>query len=238
MAFDRRGRSVTPPSATGSRRATTSSGTGETYTWSKHHEFLKFVDLPRRRPASALRAVPQRRRRGGPPPLLEGSGWQRLEPAAGCRSTRSATRRSSARSRAEWTVAKDQNVRLQSGWFSERDACYLATGKPVIAQSTGFEQVPAHRRGALRLPHDGRRARGRRPRSRRTTRRPAAPRGPWPRSTLEATARLPAAPGGPRAVTQGRKFVIFNADDFGYSRGDQPRHRRGPRARRGHLRRR
>jgi len=42
-------------------------------------------------------------------------------------------------SRAEWTVAKDQNVRLQSGWFSERDACYLASGKPVIAQSTGFE---------------------------------------------------------------------------------------------------
>jgi hypothetical protein len=45
------------------------------------------------------------------------------------------------RSRAEWTVAKDQNVRLQSGWFSERDACYLASGKPVIAQSTGFEHA-------------------------------------------------------------------------------------------------
>jgi hypothetical protein len=44
-------------------------------------------------------------------------------------------------SRAEWTVAKDQNVRLRSGWFSERDACYLASGKPVIAQSTGFENM-------------------------------------------------------------------------------------------------
>ena len=44
-------------------------------------------------------------------------------------------------SRAEWTVAKDQNVRLRSGWFSERAACYLATGKPVITQSTGFENV-------------------------------------------------------------------------------------------------
>jgi hypothetical protein len=42
-------------------------------------------------------------------------------------------------SRAEITVAKDQNVRLRSGWFSERDVCYLATGKPVVAQSTGFE---------------------------------------------------------------------------------------------------
>ncbi len=38
-------------------------------------------------------------------------------------------------------MAKDQNVRLRSGWFSERAACYLATGKPVVAQSTGFENV-------------------------------------------------------------------------------------------------
>jgi len=45
------------------------------------------------------------------------------------------------RSRAEITVAKDQNVRLRSGWFSERDACYLACGKPVIAQDTGFSKL-------------------------------------------------------------------------------------------------
>ena len=44
-------------------------------------------------------------------------------------------------SRAEFTVAKDQNVRLRSGWFSERDACYLASGKPVIAQDTGFANI-------------------------------------------------------------------------------------------------
>jgi glycosyltransferase involved in cell wall biosynthesis len=42
------------------------------------------------------------------------------------------------RSRGEFTVAKDQNVRLRSGWFSERDACYLACGKPVVTQDTGF----------------------------------------------------------------------------------------------------
>jgi glycosyltransferase involved in cell wall biosynthesis len=33
------------------------------------------------------------------------------------------------------------NVRLRSGWFSERDACYLACGKPVVAQDTGFANV-------------------------------------------------------------------------------------------------
>ena len=36
------------------------------------------------------------------------------------------------------TVAKDQNVRLRSGWFSDRSACYLAAGRPVITQDTGF----------------------------------------------------------------------------------------------------
>jgi glycosyltransferase involved in cell wall biosynthesis len=42
------------------------------------------------------------------------------------------------RSRGEFTVAKDQNVRLRSGWFSDRSACYLAAGRPVITQDTGF----------------------------------------------------------------------------------------------------
>jgi hypothetical protein len=44
-------------------------------------------------------------------------------------------------SRGEFTVAKDQNVRLKSGWFSERSACYLAAGRPVITQDTGFGSV-------------------------------------------------------------------------------------------------
>jgi len=41
-------------------------------------------------------------------------------------------------SRGEFTFAKDQNIRLRSGWFSERSACYLAAGRPVITQDTGF----------------------------------------------------------------------------------------------------
>ena len=44
-------------------------------------------------------------------------------------------------SRAEFTVAKDQNVRLRSGWFSDRSACYLAAGRPVITQETGFSRL-------------------------------------------------------------------------------------------------
>jgi hypothetical protein len=46
-----------------------------------------------------------------------------------------------ARSRGEFTVAKDQYVRLRTGWFSDRSACYLAAGRPVITQDTGFGRI-------------------------------------------------------------------------------------------------
>jgi len=47
-------------------------------------------------------------------------------------------------SRGEFTVAKDLYARTRSGWFSDRSACYLAAGRPVVTQSTGFEKyVPA-----------------------------------------------------------------------------------------------
>jgi hypothetical protein len=112
---------------------------GETYYWSKHHEFLKFIELPQRRPAQRFELFLNVDDAADRRALLD-HGWglespleRSLDPWAYQELFRSA--------RAEWTVAKDQNVRLQSGWFSERDACYLATGKPVITQSTGFEHV-------------------------------------------------------------------------------------------------
>ena len=42
------------------------------------------------------------------------------------------------RSRGEFTVARDQYVRPRTGWFSDRTACYLAAGRPVITEDTGF----------------------------------------------------------------------------------------------------
>jgi hypothetical protein len=110
---------------------------GETYRWSKHHEFLKFIDLPRRRPAVDFELylnvddAADRER-------LHDNGWRLSSPLSASLDP-FGYQDLFRRSRAEWTVAKDQNVRLRSGWFSERDACYLASGKPVIAQSTGFE---------------------------------------------------------------------------------------------------
>jgi hypothetical protein len=43
-------------------------------------------------------------------------------------------------SRGEFTVARDQYTRPNTGWFSDRSACYLAAGRPVITQETGFSK--------------------------------------------------------------------------------------------------
>jgi hypothetical protein len=46
-------------------------------------------------------------------------------------------------SKAEFSVAKQAYVATRSGWFSCRSACYLAAGKPVVVQDTGFsEHIP------------------------------------------------------------------------------------------------
>jgi glycosyltransferase involved in cell wall biosynthesis len=47
-------------------------------------------------------------------------------------------------SKAELSVAKSGYVNSRSGWFSDRSACYLASGRPVVAQETGFSDfLPA-----------------------------------------------------------------------------------------------
>jgi hypothetical protein len=42
------------------------------------------------------------------------------------------------RSKGEFGVAKHGYIVSRSGWFSERSVCYLAMGRPVLAQETGF----------------------------------------------------------------------------------------------------
>ncbi len=111
---------------------------GELYTWSKHHEFLKFLELPRKvaQPFElALSSFEPADRE-----MLQAHGW-RVRPALEFTRDLEAYRAYIRQSRGEWTVAKDQNVRLRSGWFSDRAATYLAAGRPVITQETGFSNV-------------------------------------------------------------------------------------------------
>jgi hypothetical protein len=108
---------------------------GEVYTWSKHVEFAKVLDLPGRTRQEfelALASCEEPDWR-----MLEAHGWK-VSPAEAVSKDLDRYRNFIARSRGEFTVAKDQNVRLRSGWFSERSAQYLAAGRPVITQETGF----------------------------------------------------------------------------------------------------
>jgi hypothetical protein len=108
---------------------------GDRYYWTKDREFQKFLDVPRRRAATFEMAVsveePVRT-------LLARNGWRNTG-AVGISSDINRYREYIQRSRAEFTVARDQYVRPRTGWFSDRSVCYLAAGRPVITQATGFE---------------------------------------------------------------------------------------------------
>ena len=113
---------------------------GEVYYWSKHREFLKFIDLPQWLNQPIELAMPLHGLTSDERSLLESNGW-RLTHAHAFTTDPWAYRDYVQTSRGEFTVAKDQNVRLRSGWFSERSACYLAAGRPVVTQDTGFGTV-------------------------------------------------------------------------------------------------
>ncbi|MGE0823753.1 MAG: hypothetical protein AB7G75_03390 [Candidatus Binatia bacterium] len=116
---------------------------GQTYYWSKHVNFLQFLDLPRRTPQPLELAVET-----GDEAVrekLSGLGWHLAE-ASEMSATVEGYRDYIYSSRGEFTVAKDIYVRPRSGWFSDRSVCYLAAGKPVVTQETGFSKfIPTGR---------------------------------------------------------------------------------------------
>jgi hypothetical protein len=91
---------------------------GNSYLWSKHTNFLEFLDLPRQRPQTCFRMAmlpPDEAVRR----TVEGAGWGLVDPrpvSAGMDPYREFI----AGSRGEFTVAKDIYVRPNSGWFSDR----------------------------------------------------------------------------------------------------------------------
>ena len=127
---------------------------GEEYLWSKHYEFLKFIDLPGqiRQPLELAMnlqevkghgdgtAVPAYGITAAEKEMLRARGW-RLVDAPEFSIDPWRYRDYVQPSQGEFTVARDLHVRLKSGWFSERSACYLAAGRPVVTQDTGFGRV-------------------------------------------------------------------------------------------------
>jgi hypothetical protein len=110
---------------------------GETYHWSKHQNFLSVVDLPRRSGQALELGVeiddPHALA------LFQRHGWVLTNPLAISQDVRCYHAYIST-SRGEFTVSKDAVARTRSGWFSDRSVCYLAAGKPVVTQETGFSK--------------------------------------------------------------------------------------------------
>ena len=113
---------------------------GTTYT-QKDVEFRRFIDLPAAVTPTQLEvAMAAGRTRHAPHDLLKHHGWKIVDPAQVC-ATLDDYRAYLQGSRAEWSVAKGGYVSGQAAWFSCRSACYLAAGRPVVVQDTGFGAV-------------------------------------------------------------------------------------------------
>ena len=108
---------------------------GERYMWSKSLEFVRFVQAPKKtgetfelatdiKDARTRNSFLRNEWRFRSPLDLSENYWLYRDYIR--------------QSKGEFTVAKDQYVRLNTAWFSDRSACYLAAGRPVITQNTGF----------------------------------------------------------------------------------------------------
>ncbi|MEI6715130.1 MAG: hypothetical protein WCO60_15325 [Verrucomicrobiota bacterium] len=119
---------------------------GSTYLWSKSLEFLKFVEAPTRSGEDFELATEIK----DPHALakFESNRWKFTDPNPISIDLHQ-YRQYLQGSKGEFTVAKDQYVRLNTGWFSDRTACYLACGRPAITQETLFTQLYGGNKGLL-----------------------------------------------------------------------------------------
>jgi hypothetical protein len=117
---------------------------GDKYLWSKSLEFLKFIEAPKLAGeefelATIIRDEATLRR-------FAENHW-RLVPPDPISNDHLKYRDYIQDSKGEFTAAKDQYVRLNTAWFSDRSACYLAAGRPVITQETGFTRLYGGKKG-------------------------------------------------------------------------------------------
>jgi hypothetical protein len=116
------------------------------YLWSKSREFLRFISAPKKagqtfEMATNIEDTATRKE-------FQRNGW-RLRCPLQMSVDYWLYRDYIQRSKGEFTVAKNQYVRLETGWFSDRSACYLAAGRPVITQETGFTKLYGGKAGLL-----------------------------------------------------------------------------------------
>jgi hypothetical protein len=119
---------------------------GINYLWSKSLEFVRFSEAPKRtREVFELASdIPP----GSDRELLLANNWKLISPHE-LSVDWNGYRNYICNSKGEFTCAKDQYVRLNTGWFSDRSACYLAAGRPVVTQETGFSRHYGGKDGLL-----------------------------------------------------------------------------------------
>jgi len=122
---------------------------GETYGL-RAHELRRLLDLPGRVGAELALALDIDPEDEADAAALREAGWGLLDPAA-VAGDPGAYRDFVQGSGAELNVAKNVYVRSRCGWFSDRSASYLASGRPVLAQDTGYPDNLPTGEGLLRF---------------------------------------------------------------------------------------
>lgn len=110
---------------------------GETYGL-RVHEFRKFIELPKRTKPQFEVAMNIHTAEVNDIALLRENEWSLVNPQT-VAADPWAYRNYIQNSKAEFMVAKNMYVQTRGGWFSDRSICYLASGKPVLAQDTGLK---------------------------------------------------------------------------------------------------
>jgi hypothetical protein len=105
----------------------------------KVHSLRQFIGLPTRTAEKFMPALAIHPGEEKDLAALSSNNWRLLDPAA-VADTPGKYRQFVQGSKAEFGVAKSGYVASRCGWFSDRSACYLASGRPVIAQETGFSR--------------------------------------------------------------------------------------------------
>jgi hypothetical protein len=101
------------------------------------HSMRQFLDLAGRAGSAFLLALEIDPEEHDDLDALDRHGWKLIGPSA-VAGTPAAYRAFVQGSWAELGIAKLGYVVSRSGWFSDRSVCYLASGRPVVAQDTGF----------------------------------------------------------------------------------------------------
>ena len=112
---------------------------GGVFIGQKAHSLRQLIGLPKRtseRFRLALGIHPDETR---DLEALAANGWELVDPAT-VSATPDAYRRFVQGSKAEFGLVQQGCVTMPCGWFSDRSICYLASGRPVVAQETGFSR--------------------------------------------------------------------------------------------------